>query len=65
MCIRDSYFDMPNKLENIETEISELKDAMFEMAKGIKEMAKSITSLVKPQEQTIEVKTDPGGSMFR
>lgn len=60
-----SYFDMPNALENIKTEVSELKDAMFEMAKGIKEMAKSITSLVKPQEQTIEVKSDPGGSMFR
>lgn len=59
-----SYLDMPNELENIKTEISELKEAMREMANGIKEMANAITTLVKPPEQPIPIKTNPGG-MFR
>ncbi len=59
-----SYLDMPNELENIKTEISELRKAMTEMANGIKEMAKTFTTLVKQPEQIIPIKTEPGG-MFR
>ena len=59
-----SYLDMPIELENIKTEISELRKAMTEMANGIKEMAKTFTTLVKQPEQAISIKTDPEG-MFR
>lgn len=63
-----SYLDMPNKLEAIKTEISELKTAMVEMARGIKEGIKSVVDAFKgspkPPEQEIEIKTNPGG-MYR
>ncbi|MHA2258616.1 MAG: hypothetical protein ACXACO_11630 [Promethearchaeota archaeon] len=59
----ESIFDVPDEIRELKTEISELKEAMKEMANGIKEMASAITTMVKPPEQTIPIKTDPG--MFR
>lgn len=64
--IHEEKEEKPLKTEvlKLEGKVSDLEKAIISMAKGIKEMTKTFSSLNKPPEKEIEIKTNPGG-MYR
>lgn len=59
-----SYLDMPNTLENINTRISNIENAMRGMVDSIKEMTRIFSNLANQSEQTVPITQDSGG-MFQ